>query len=115
MERGGEPDSSYYIQNESLVRDKENIDLESDPPPDLVLEVEYSRPRIDKLRLYASMGIPEFWRYNGSVLRVYILNDKQYSEVELSPTFFPVPIREIPQFIQETRKSGEMATKECLP
>jgi Uma2 family endonuclease len=26
LEKGGEPDSSYYIQNESLVRDKENID-----------------------------------------------------------------------------------------
>ncbi len=65
LERGGEPDSSYYIQNEFLVRGKENIDLASDPPPDLVLEVEYSRPKIDKLQLYAAMGIPEFWRYNG--------------------------------------------------
>lgn len=110
IERGSEPDSSYYIQNEFRVRNKENIDLSEDPPPDLVLEVEYSRPKIDKLRLYASLGITEFWRYNGSVLRVYILNDKQYTEVELSPTFFPVPVTEIPRFIQETRNDGEMAT-----
>ncbi|MGC1394160.1 MAG: Uma2 family endonuclease, partial [Coleofasciculaceae cyanobacterium] len=53
LERGGEPDSSYYIQNEALVRGKENIDLAVDPPPDLVLEVEYSRSKIDKLNLYA--------------------------------------------------------------
>jgi Uma2 family endonuclease len=53
LEKGGEPDSSYYIQNESLIRDKENIDLATDPPPDLVLEVEYSRPKINKLSLYA--------------------------------------------------------------
>jgi Uma2 family endonuclease len=108
LEKGGEPDSSYYIQNESLVRDKESIDLAIDPPPDLVLEVEYSRSAVNKLSLYAAMGIPEFWRYNGSVLRVYILNNKQYSEVKLSPTFFPVPVTEIPRFIQETRKTGEM-------
>ncbi|MDF5726866.1 MAG: Uma2 family endonuclease [Rhizonema sp. PD38] len=110
VERGSEPDSSYYIQNESLVRNKENIDLSEDPPPDLVLEVEYSRPKIDKLRLYASLGVPEFWRYNDSVLRVYRLYDKEYSEVQLSPTFFPVPVTEIPRFIQETRNTGEMAT-----
>ncbi len=110
IERGSEPDSSYYIQNESLVRNKENIDLSEDPPPDLVLEVEYSRPKIDKLRLYASLGVPEFWRYNGSILRVYILNNKEYSEVQFSPTFFPVPVTEIPRFIQETRNIGEIAT-----
>ncbi|MFN8952921.1 MAG: Uma2 family endonuclease, partial [Aphanizomenon sp.] len=80
LEYGAEPDSSYYIQNELLVREKENIDLAFDPPPDLVLEVEYSRPKIDKFKLYAAMGIPEFWRYNGTTLRVYILANGQYSE-----------------------------------
>ncbi len=110
LEKGGEPDSSYYIQNESLVRDKENIDLATDPPPDLVLEVEYSRSAVNKLTLYASMGIPEFWRYNGSVLRVYELSGKQYLEVQSSPTFARVPVKEIPNFIQATRKNGEIAT-----
>ncbi|MBN3943900.1 MAG: Uma2 family endonuclease [Nostoc sp.] len=110
LQRGAEPDSSYYIQNEALVRDKENIDLATDPPPDLVLEVEYSRSAIDKLRLYAAMGVPEFWRYNGSVLRVYTLASGQYSEVETSLTFAPVSVKEIPQFIQEARKNGEIAT-----
>jgi Uma2 family endonuclease len=110
LERGGEPDSSYYIQNEFLVRGKENIDLASDPPPDLVLEVEYSRPKIDKLQLYASMGIPEFWRYNGSVLRIYRLEGGQYLEVQVSPTFTPVAVREIPRFIQESKQNGEIST-----
>lgn len=77
LEKGGEPDSSYYIQNELLVRDKEKIDLNQDPPPDLVLEVDYSKPKIVKLSLYASMGIPEFWRYKGTILRIYTLLDNQ--------------------------------------
>jgi Uma2 family endonuclease len=108
LERGSEPDSSYYIQNESLVRDKGNIDLATDPPPDLVLEVEYSRPKIDQLQLYALMGIPEFWRYNGSVLRIYRLESGQYVESSDSPTFTPIPVTEIPRFIKESRKVGEM-------
>ncbi|MCC5635404.1 Uma2 family endonuclease [Nostoc sp. CHAB 5844] len=114
LEKGGEPDSSYYIQNEFLVRGKENIDLNQDPPPDLVLEVDYSKPKIDKLSLYASMGIPEFWRYNGTVLRIYTLLDNQYSEVELSPTFVPISVREIPRFIQESKKIGQLAAKSAF-
>lgn len=110
LEFGGEPDSSYYIDNELLVRDKENINLEIDPPPDLVLEVEYSRPAIDKLRLYAALGIPEFWRYNGSVLRIYTLIDGKYIEVQTSPTFSLVSVKEIPRFIQEAKKNGENKT-----
>ena len=42
----------------------------SDPPPDLVVEVEMTRSAIDKLRLFASMGIPEVWRYDGKTLWV---------------------------------------------
>ncbi|MFN6157114.1 MAG: Uma2 family endonuclease [Dolichospermum sp.] len=109
LEYGAEPDSSYYIQNELLVREKENIDLAFDPPPDLVLEVEYSRPKIDKFKLYAAMGIPEFWRYNGTTLRVYILANGQYSETQTSPTFAVIPIKEIPRFIEESKKIGQIA------
>ena len=36
LERGFEPDSCFYIQNEEQVRGKDRIDLTVDPPPDLV-------------------------------------------------------------------------------
>ncbi len=108
LEYGGEPDSSYYIQNESIVRDKQEIDLNTDPPPDLVLEVEYSRSKIDKLLLYASLGVPEFWRYNGLVLRIYRLESGQYVECSASPTFAPVSVTQIPSFLTESRSVGEM-------
>jgi Uma2 family endonuclease len=109
LEQGAEPDSSYYIQNESLVRNQENIDLNTDPPPDLVLEVEYSRSKINKLMLYAAMGVPEFWRYNGTTLRIYTLNNGQYSQSDRSPTFASVLVTEIPRFIQESQKIGQIA------
>ncbi|MDZ8185872.1 MAG: Uma2 family endonuclease [Nostoc sp. ChiSLP02] len=109
LEQAAEPDSSFYIQNEFLVRNKENIDLNIDPPPDLLLEVEYSKSKINKLILYAAMGVPEFWRYNGTVLRIYTLNNGQYSQSETSPTFAPVLVTEIPRFIQESKKIGQIA------
>jgi hypothetical protein len=75
-----------------------------------VLEVEYSRPRVDKFRIYSAIAVPEFWRFNGTVLEIYTLSNGKYSEVEFSPTFGSVPVREIPRFIQEAKKNGEMAT-----
>jgi Uma2 family endonuclease len=110
LEKGREPDSSFYIQNESIVRGLENIDLATALPPDLELEVEYSRSAVNKLILYAAMGIPQFWRYNGTVLRVYVLNQRKYEEVQLSPTFSRIPVKEIPRFIRDIRTNGEIAT-----
>jgi len=109
LERGAEPDSSYYIQNEPLVRDKEQINLTEDPPPDLVVEVEYSRSAINKLLFYATIGVPEFWRYNGNALQIYRLESGQYLKCDTSPTFDPVLVTEIPRFIKESRKVGELA------
>jgi Uma2 family endonuclease len=62
LERGFEPDASFYIQNEPRVRNRREVDLNVDPPPDVVLEMEMSRSARDKLPLFASMGIAEVWR-----------------------------------------------------
>lgn len=86
LERSAEPDNCYYIQNQPLVAGKK-VDLNTDPPPDLIVEVDITHTNINKLNLYASMGVPEFWRYNGQVLRIYQLQKNQYIEVENSPTF----------------------------
>jgi Uma2 family endonuclease len=86
LNRGAEPDKAYYIQNQAKVAGK-TIDLKQDPPPDLVVEVDITHTDIDKLALYAAMGIPEFWRYNKHVWQIYHLADDRYQEVDISPTF----------------------------
>ncbi len=47
LTRAVEPDTCFYIQNESKVRGK-NIDLPNDPPPDLVVESDYTRSSLNK-------------------------------------------------------------------
>ncbi|MEL7332880.1 MAG: Uma2 family endonuclease, partial [Cyanobacteria bacterium J06560_2] len=70
LDRGAEPDKAYYIQNQSLVAGR-TVNLQADPPPDLVVEVDMTHTDIDKNRLYAAMGVPEFWRFDGHNLRIY--------------------------------------------
>jgi Uma2 family endonuclease len=95
LDRGSEPDNAYYIQNQPLVAGRD-IDLATDPPPDLpppdlIVEVDISHTDIDKNALYAAMGVPELWRFNGKVWRIYRLcitdSDPVYEELEQSPTF----------------------------
>ncbi len=86
LNRGAEPDNAYYIQNQPQVAGRK-VDLKQDPPPDLIVEVDISKTDIDKNRLCASMGVPEFWRFDGQIWRIFQLNDERYVEVTHSPTF----------------------------
>lgn len=86
LKKGAEPDNAYYIQNQPLVKGR-NVDFAVDPPPDLVVEVDITHTDIRKNEFYASLGVPEFWRFNGSIWRIYQLQDQVYVEVDQSPTF----------------------------
>ncbi len=86
LDRGAQPDNGYYIQNYAAVAGR-TVDLSQDPPPDLVVEVDISHSDLDKNALYAAMGVAEFWRFDGSELRIYGLEEGQYEEQEVSPTF----------------------------
>lgn len=86
LERGAEPDNAYYIQNQHLVAGRK-VDLATDPPPDLVVEIDITHSDINKPALYASMGVPEFWRYDGQEWRIYQLQDHKYIETSGSNTF----------------------------
>ena len=109
--RGPEPDNCYYIQNEPRVRGK-LVDLSQDPPPDLVVEVDITHTDIDKPTLYASIGVPELWRYNGRVLQIYQLYGSQYAEVAISPTFPQVSDNTLVVFLRDCQTLGESrATK----
>ncbi len=84
IERGFEPDSCFYIQNEERIRGKNRIDLTVDPPPDLVIEIDVTSPSINKLPIYARIGVPEVWRYDGGRLTILKLGDGGYVEAQES-------------------------------
>jgi len=103
--RGLEPDECWYIQHEGLVRDKREIDLRVDPPPDLVVEVEVSRSVLDRLHIYAALKIPEVWRFDGQTLVVCLLGeDGEYVESPKSLTFPQPALEGLPLFFAQWDK-----------
>ncbi|MBW4558147.1 MAG: Uma2 family endonuclease [Trichormus sp. ATA11-4-KO1] len=112
MRRGAEPDSCYYIQNEPLVRGKQDINLNFDPPPDLVIEIDINSSSLNKHPIYAALGVPELWRYNGRELKFFVLSEPIliYNQVQQSPTFSVLTAEVIPQLIRKSLIEGETAT-----
>src|SRR5262249_3496407 len=78
--KGVEADSCFYIQNVERLHGKRRIDLLTDPPPDLVIEIEVTSPSLPKLPIYAQLGIPEVLRYDGQRLSVLLLEGGDYRE-----------------------------------
>jgi Uma2 family endonuclease len=108
LTRAVEPDSCFYIQNESLVRGR-NINLPNDPPPDLAIESDYTNSSVNKFTIYAAIGVPEIWRYRRESLQVYQLVDGKYEKCDRSLAFPFLPVAEIPGFIEQSRTVGQRA------
>lgn len=103
LRKGAEPDNAYYIQNQPLVKGR-TVDFSQDPPPDLVVEVDITHTDIAKNQFYASLGVPEFWRFDGRVWRIYQLQEGVYAEVEFSPTFPQVPKEKLYTFLEQAKE-----------
>jgi Uma2 family endonuclease len=99
-DRGLEPDECYYLARFPRVRGKKKIDLSVDPAPDLAIEVEISRSALDRMGIYAALGVPEVWRFDGETLRVEQLQaDGTYAEVEASPSLPFLPPAEVVRWL----------------
>ena len=110
LERSSEPDNGYYIQNQPFVAGRK-VDLTRDPPPDLIVEVDITHTDVNKFALYSSMGVPEFWRYNGRILRIYQLQMGEYVELETSPTFPLISKAKLYEFLEQAQIDEVAAEK----
>jgi len=108
LERGLEPDECFYIENEPHIRARTAIDLTVDPPPDLAVEVDLRRSPKSRLDIYAAIGVPEVWRFDGETLRIHQRNaEGQYAVVEHSPHFPFVTGADLVRFIQQRTQVDE--------
>jgi Uma2 family endonuclease len=85
--KGKEADGCYYLSNYQRVRHK-TIDLDVDPPPDLAIEADVSRSSLNSLGIYAEIGVPEIWRFDGEDLHLHSRQiNGSYLEVTQSRAF----------------------------
>ncbi|EDX87143.1 conserved hypothetical protein [Synechococcus sp. PCC 7335] len=102
MSKAVEPDDCFYIRNYGRVLGKARLDLGVDPPPELAIEIDVTSKT--QLQAYAGLGVEELWRYDDKQLRIDVLVDGKYVEVEQSPSFPAWLTREvIEQFVRRAQ------------
>ena len=108
---GVEPDNCFYFQNEAAIRGKLQFDLNQDPPPDLVLEIDLTSKSLNRFPIYARLGVPEIWCYDSGELKIYQLQNGEYQEAQISLVFPNLAVQEIPILIEKNRSLGRRAIR----
>jgi Uma2 family endonuclease len=81
LDRGFEPDEWYYVQNAARMQGIRELNFDADPPPDLAVEIEITRSLTDRIGLYAAVGVPEVWRFDGAEIHIlHLQSDGRYAE-----------------------------------
>ena len=104
---GIEPDYCFYIENCRAVVGKKRIDWESDPPPDLAIEIDVTS--YTDINDYLPYRVPEVWILKSNQLLIYRLLLESYVLTESS--YFS-NVREIVQ--QCLQIANEQTTSEVI-
>ena len=62
---------------------------------------------MNRLAIYAALGVPEVWRYDGSGVRIYSLVVEEYEVLDRSPTFPFLSTAEILWFLELRKTMGK--------
>jgi Uma2 family endonuclease len=104
--KGAEPDECFYVQNAPSIIGK-RLDLSVDPPPDIVVEIDLSNESLAKFPIYAALGVPEIWRYDGQVMEIFHLARDHYvtSPTSLAFPFLSGPV--LAEFLEQSKRLGQ--------
>ncbi len=117
--RGLESDQCFYFSPEKLAqhaaaRKRDSNDVADYPNPDLAIEVDISRPEVDRAGIYAALRVPEICALDGDRVVIERLTPGgTYVAVE-SSGFLPVRAEEVRRWILEEDTSDQTAWAERL-
>jgi len=99
-QRGLEPDECFWIANEARVRGMVRLNLRTDPPPDLALEVDVTSSSLDRMAIYAALCVHEVWRLDVAGLTFHVLQaDGKYAVSSVSRAFPAVSAVDLAGFL----------------
>jgi Uma2 family endonuclease len=115
LAKGLEPDECYYIAHAADVTGKSDLDLTIDPPPDLAIEIDISPPDVARQPIYAALGVPEVWRYDGQSVQ-FLLRSAEgvYLTAARSISLPDLPLDQLNRLVEIGIKQGQSAAVRAL-
>ncbi len=111
LEKALEPDTCFYVQQADVMRGKKRIDPLTDPPPELVIEVDVSSSSLNKLPIYAGLGVSEIWRWRLHGVSILRLEHGAYHQQQASVVLPGVTGEQLTYLLQA---SQQMKRKDWL-
>jgi len=109
-QKGIEGDEVFWLANAPKVFAATTLKLSIHPPPDLAIEVDVSRSSLNRLSLYAAMGVPEVWRLENEALMFYGLSQgPKLQPIAASMSFPAVTPGDLEGFLSKARCSDHIA------
>jgi len=105
--KGAEPDECFYVQHASSIIGKRRLDFSVDPPPDIVVEIDVSNESLSKFPIYAALGVPEIWRYDGETLEIFQLTGQHYVTSPTSRAFPFLSGAVLSEFLEQSKSLGQ--------
>jgi Uma2 family endonuclease len=99
--RGLEPDRCWWIAASSQLQGRVRIDLRRDPPPDLALEVDVTSSSLNRMGIYAALGVPEVLRLDGQGLSFHVLQGRTYRPQSQSLAFPVITSADLAGFLNQ--------------
>jgi len=108
-EKGLEPDECFYFKNEKKMRGRKRLNMKKDPPPELVVEIDITHRSIERQPIYAALGVPEIWRWDGTRPTCLHLRAGGYHTAPKSLSFPFLAPADLTPFIRAVSRTGENA------
>ncbi|TDI42693.1 MAG: Uma2 family endonuclease [Acidobacteria bacterium] len=105
--KGAEADACFYVQSADAIGNRKQIDFSSDPPPDIVVEVDLHHESIAKFPIYAALGVQEIWRYDGQTLGIYHLEKAEYVGSDASVAFPMLTASRLTELLNRSQEENQ--------
>ncbi len=105
--KGNEPDAGFYVQTAAVIGNRLDLDFAVDPPPDVVVEVDIHHDSTGNYPIYAALGVPEIWRYDGWETTILHLKGNNYVEAETSLALPMLTSAILTEYLAHMRQEGE--------
>jgi Uma2 family endonuclease len=105
--KGNEPDCCFYVQTAAVLGNKIKLDFAIDPPPDIAVEIDVHHDLKEKFTIYAALGVPEIWRFDGQKLFIHLWQEDRYVEDETSRALTMLTSSVLTEYLRRMREDGE--------
>lgn len=110
LKKGVEPDECFYIESvDKIIGKAKKLDPNNYPVPDVAVEIDVTHGSLDKFKIYAGLGVPELWLYDGKNVRIYQLAGKKYNQKEISRAFPLLTAKVLTEFLKLSETEGQTA------